>query len=506
MNENLKNGMKKAVAITYITIILGNLISLVYTPFMLSKLGKAEYGLFSLVNSIVAYIYLLDMGFGNAVIRYNSKYMVEKNEDGRKKINGMFLNLYVVLGLISLLIGTIVYFNLGRIMSKSLSLDEIIKTKQMFMVAIINIALSFPLGIFNSIITAHEKFVYIKLINLIRTILNPVIMISILLFGYRAFGMVIGSTVFNIMLGITNVIYCFKILHLKIKFGGFDKVLFKEIFKYSFFVFLSAIAYQIYWNTDQLILAVFVGAAPIAVYAVSTQFNTYFISLSNVLSSMFLPKLTKMVAVEENKKELMKLLTKVGRIQYYICSYIFVGFILVGKQFIVRWVGGGYSYCYAIAIVLMFPQIFSIIQSLFATMLEAMNKHRVKAYIYLTIAVVNVILSIILVKKYQGMGCAIATAIGMVINAVANNVYYKYVIKLDIKYFWVEITKLVIPSLITFALGLLTLGMFDLKSYISIFMFGILFTIIYFVVFWVLGFNKYEKGIFISALKMRRVR
>ena len=149
--------MKKAVIITYITIIIGNVISLMYTPFMLSKLGKAEYGLFSLVNSIVAYIYLLDLGFGNAVIRYNSKYMVEKNEDGRKKVNGMFLSLYLILGLISMIVGVIIYFNLGKIMSKSLSLDEINRTKQMFMVAIVNISLSFPLSIFNSIITAHEK-------------------------------------------------------------------------------------------------------------------------------------------------------------------------------------------------------------------------------------------------------------------------------------------------------------------------------------------------------------
>ena len=492
--------------IMYITIILGNVISLVYTPFMLSKLGKSEYGLFSLVNSIVAYIYLLDLGFGNAVIRYNSKYMIEKNEDGRKKVNGMFLSLYLILSLISMVIGTIIYFNLGKMMSKSLSVHEVMLTKRMFMVAIVNISLSFPLSIFNSIITAHEKFVYIKLLNLIRTIMNPAIMIMILLFGYRAFGMVIGSTIFNLLLGLVNVFYCFKILKLKIKLGAFDKVLFKQIFNYSFFVFLGAIAYQIYWNTDQFIIAMFVGAAPIAIYAVATQFNTYFISLSNVLSSMFLPKLTKMVTVEANKKDLMKLLIKVGRIQYYICSYIFVGFVLVGKQFIVRWVGNGYSYCYLIAIVLMFPQIFSIIQSLFATMLEAMNMHRVKAYIYLSVAILNVILSILLVKKYQGMGCAIGTAIGMIINAVANNFYYKYVIKLDIKAFWVQMLKLVIPTSISFIVGFFALKIFSLTSYGSILMFGVLFTIIYFVVFWVLAFNQYEKKIFTTALKSVKIR
>nr|MBK5235328.1 polysaccharide biosynthesis C-terminal domain-containing protein [Clostridium sp.] len=202
----------------------------------------------------------------------------------------------------------------------------------------------------------------------------------------------------------------------------------------------------------------------------------------------------------------MKLLIKVGRIQYYICSYIFVGFVLVGKQFIVRWVGSGYSYCYLIAIVLMFPQIFSIIQSLFATMLEAMNMHRVKAYIYLSVAILNVIISILLVRQYQGMGCAIGTAIGMVINAVANNFYYKYVIKLDIKSFWVQMLKLVIPTSITFIAGFFALRLFSLTSYGSILMFGVLFTIIFFIVFWLLGFNKFEKKIFISALKMRRIK
>ncbi|MFD1910468.1 hypothetical protein ACFSQ7_50625 [Paenibacillus rhizoplanae] len=61
----------------------------------MSTLGKSEYGLFALVNSIIAYIVLLDLGFGSAVIRFNAKYISENDSAGQRNINGMFLLLFL---------------------------------------------------------------------------------------------------------------------------------------------------------------------------------------------------------------------------------------------------------------------------------------------------------------------------------------------------------------------------------------------------------------------------
>ena len=49
-------------------------------------------------------------------------------------------------------------------------------------------------------------------------------------------------------------------------------------------------------------------------------------SFSNVISSMFLPKLTKITVVNSDKSELMKILIKISRIQFYIASFIFCSF------------------------------------------------------------------------------------------------------------------------------------------------------------------------------------
>ena len=158
----MNQSIKKATIISYITLIFGNLISLICTPFIISKLGSNEYGLFSLVNTIISYIYLLDMGMGNAIIRYNSKYIVDNDEEGLKNINGMFLSMYIVIGIIGIMVGAIAYSKLDILFGDGLNNVEINKLKIMFIVSIVNLAISFPLNVFNGIIIAHEKFVYNK--------------------------------------------------------------------------------------------------------------------------------------------------------------------------------------------------------------------------------------------------------------------------------------------------------------------------------------------------------
>ena len=65
--------LKAGVLLSYLTLALSNIIALVYTPFMLRLMGQSEYGLYSLVASVVAYLTILDFGFGNAIIRYTAK-------------------------------------------------------------------------------------------------------------------------------------------------------------------------------------------------------------------------------------------------------------------------------------------------------------------------------------------------------------------------------------------------------------------------------------------------
>jgi len=181
----MKSQLKTGAVLTYVTLLLGNAIALVYTPFMLRTLGQSEYGLFSLANAVVGYLTVLDFGFGSATIRYTAKYNAEGQIEKTQSMYGMFIFLYGFIGLITLVIGFILSFFAYNLFAKGLTVEEIKTVRVLLILATINLAVSFPFGVFTSIITAYEKFVFLKIVSLIRLIVNPVVYIPVLLLGYK---------------------------------------------------------------------------------------------------------------------------------------------------------------------------------------------------------------------------------------------------------------------------------------------------------------------------------
>ena len=149
------NQLKIGAVLSYISIFLTNIIALLYTPYLLRMLGQSEYGLYSLVASVIAYLTVLDLGFGNAIVRYTAKYRVENRQEEQYEMFGMFLILYIGIGVFALLIGLGLYFNVDTLFSSSMDYDEIRKIQIMMLLMTLNLAITFPFSLFGSIITAY---------------------------------------------------------------------------------------------------------------------------------------------------------------------------------------------------------------------------------------------------------------------------------------------------------------------------------------------------------------
>ena len=119
---DLKYSEVKAGAILgYATIAVNNVVGLLYTPFMLRMLGQTEFGLYSLVASVVGYLTILDLGFGNAIIRYCAKFRAENKLEEQYELFGMFFKLYCLIGLVALVGGIALYLNVDALFDKSMT-------------------------------------------------------------------------------------------------------------------------------------------------------------------------------------------------------------------------------------------------------------------------------------------------------------------------------------------------------------------------------------------------
>lgn len=77
------------------------------------------------------------------------------------------------------------------------------------------------MSIWGSIITAYERFVFPRILNIIGIVLNLVVMICLLYMGYKALALVVVQTIFNVLTLILNYIYCKKELSIKMYFRNF---------------------------------------------------------------------------------------------------------------------------------------------------------------------------------------------------------------------------------------------------------------------------------------------
>lgn len=323
-----RNQRKSGAILSYISIIINTLIQLVYTPLLIRMLGQSEYGLYSLVNSVIGYLSVLDLGFGNAIIVYTAKYRAKNDIEAEQKLHGMFKIVFYVIGTIAMLFGLILYFNVNLFFGKTMSDIELNKAKVMMLILTFNLGITFSFSIYSSIISAYEKFTYQKLIAIVSAIMKPLIMIPLLFMGLKSITMVIVITLVNVAVVLSNYYYCKNKLNIRIKYKGFDKVLFKTIFGYSIWIFLGVIVDKVNWSVDQFVLGAVSGTIAVSIYAIASTLNQLFLNLSTAISSVFLPKMSKLVSQHASSDELTNEFIKIGRIQYYIMFLACSGLIL----------------------------------------------------------------------------------------------------------------------------------------------------------------------------------
>ena len=489
------NQRKKGIVLSYVYMFVNILVTFLYTPFLISRLGKSEYGLYTLASSIIAYLSLLDLGLGNSMIRYVSKYKTLKKEKEEAQINGMFLLLYMFIGLISLIIGYIIIINSNLIFSEALTVGELKTAKLLLIILTINISINFPLSVFGSYVIASERFFFQKTLLIAKTILTPLIMLPLLLSGYKSIALVIVLSVLTLILSLSNLFLSITKLHMHIEISRKCFAYLKEIFGYSFFIFLAMIVDSIFNNTDQVLLGMYCGTTAVSIYAISSQIRTLYEQLSVSISGVFLPKVVRMVESGQSKKEISGLFLCISRIQMMVLFLVLSGFVIFGEPFITLWTDKSFLDAYYITLIIIIPASIPLTQNIAISVIQAENKHKFRSILYLIIAILNVVLSISLVKLYSGIGAAIGTSIALFLgNILIMNIYYYKVINLDIPGYWKNFIKLFIPVVLYAVVGYYVLGYIDINRWIKLFGCIAIYTVGFMAIVYIFFMNSEEKN------------
>ena len=190
--------------LSYSQMFLSILIGMLYTPVMIRLLGKSEYGLYNTVASTISMLSILSLGFSSSYIRFYSGYKVKHQLGAIARLNGLFMVIFTVIGLVALGCGLFLSYNLELVFSSGLTASEYRIARILMILLSFNLGLSFPMSVFTSIISAHERFVVLKLLGMLKTVAGPLVTLPLLFLGYGSIALV--SVALGVSL-VTDLIY-----------------------------------------------------------------------------------------------------------------------------------------------------------------------------------------------------------------------------------------------------------------------------------------------------------
>lgn len=477
------------------------IIGLLYVPLLLNEIGNSEYGLYQMVGSIIAYLSVAGTTLSSGITRYYCKFYAKGDTEGMDNTLGIAKRFYRIASPLILLAALVMGMVFRIVYQGSLSNHELNESVLMLAILAVNLLVTMQNTISNAVLSAHERFVLMNGILLGSAILQPILVIALVNIFPHAAAITAVQLLLNCVVWRLQAHYAKTRLGMCTKLRFLDRGLQKNLLLFSSSILLGVVADQIFWKTNQLVIAYFYSTATVAIYAVGSQIFNCYMSLGYAVSSVFLPKISSMY-YEKDYQGIDSLFRRVGRLAFYLLFLVLSGFALFGREFILLWAGDGYEDAYLIALIIMAPYTIDVMQNTGLTVLKVMNKYGVRAVLYVVSAIANIALSIILVQFLGAIGAAIATGLCVfVVSGLIMNWYYAKV-GLNIKVYWKEIIRLALP-LVFLMLVVASVKMFGRISIddwgtfaLNIFIYCVLFILVaYFA-----SMNRYEKELIRSGV------
>ncbi len=489
-----KSQVKIGAVLSYVLIVLNAVYGLIITPFIIRHLGSSSYGVYKTIAALTSSLIVVDLGLGGTIQRFTAKFIAEKEERQIPNFAAMGLLIAILLCVVLSLVSGCIYFFIDVIYENTFSTDQLVLAKSIFVVSTLTVIVHIIENIFNGLITGFNRFGFgngIKVILLITRVIATIVFLS---FSSDALGFVIVILLVNSFFVILEICYVRMRLGIKIKLEKWEPNLFFEAGKFTILMFLTSLVTQICTNLDNIVIGAIKGAEYVTVYSVGLLIFGMFSQLSCGVSGVMLPTVTNVLKEDDGEKRIIDVIIKTGRIQFLLLGAAIVGFIIIGQDFIKQWMGSGFEDVYIITLVLIIPAIFELCINVCLSILQAKNMLGFRTIALSVSALINAIITVILVKYWSYIGAAVGTAFSYVAcSLIAMNIYYSKKIHLPMMYIYKNIVSRIWVCILISGLALVVSSHFINGNWVSIIINILVFCFVYSISLLTFGLKKEEK-------------
>jgi O-antigen/teichoic acid export membrane protein len=411
-----KREIIKNVGSSWFALGMNVLVGIFLSPYILHRLGDTAFGLWILIFSVTGYYGLFDLGIRSSIVRYIARYSTSGEQQELRSLVNTALLAYTLIGAAAMMVTIAAMRYVDRLFQ--VPPDFLVSARWLLLIVGTSVSLGFPLAVFSGILEGLQRFYVLNSITVSTSLLRALLVVIALQHGGGLLTVALITVVFPLIAGVGNFLSTLRLLPLRFGLRYVKKSSLRQIASYSGTTFLIIVAGKLRFKTDALIVGTFVSAVAITYFTIGSRLVDYATETVSSLAQIFIPMSSQSQA-RGDIQGLRRILLLGNRASAFIIFPITVILTILGKSVIEAWVGSKYvAASYPVMLVLLYPTTLMLAQSSSGRTLWGLAKHRTWAWVALAEGAANLILSVILVRRYGIMGDAIGTAIPLVFSMI----------------------------------------------------------------------------------------
>ncbi len=389
------------------------LIGLFMLPFNVAYLGQAAYGLWFLAGSITVYFSMLDMGYGMANVRFAAHYRAKGDAEALNQIASTMFYVFTAMGVVAYLIAILLALNLATLFS--LTPAQAATGRSVVLIISAYVALGFPVGVFGGIVYGFQRTYLNGIVALITIITVAIVNVAVLKAGYGLVELVAATTTVRILSYIAYALNAYRVFPaLRIRLQSFRWNRLREVTGFSVFLFLIDLANKLNYSTDTIVIGIFMSTVAVALWAVAQRLIEIVQRVTDQLNSVLFPVVVDSSAVQDLDR-LRKILLQGTRLSLAMVIPLATGLALLSRSVVTTWVGTDFAGSIPVIHILSIAVALRVGNATSAMVLKGSGQHRLLALSNIVMAICNLLLSLLLVRRYGLAGVAVGTLLPLMV-------------------------------------------------------------------------------------------
>ena len=393
-----------------VVVALRLLSSFAFMPFLIGQFGLAGFGVYVLAASVTGYLGLFDFGVAPTVTKFAAAYAARREHDSLARLVSSAVAYYAAIGIVAAAV-LVLISQYGLWVFRLSAVDASLARTLLSLAAMLAL-FSWPLSVGSSLLAGLQRYDLSARIGALVVAANVAVTAAVLAGRLGPVALLAAVGIVNLCGALASCVLAWRVMGpVRVSVRLVDRAGLTAILGFSWTLFVVDLANLAGdQQTDRLVLGIFSGAMAVGVYEAAAKLATFVSILGAIPTAALIPAASSMDA--QSRTDSLRALYLRG--SKYTAAFVLpvtIGLMVLAEPLLRHWLGASFagtalSARVLVSVWLVFPNIAVALPILVGT-----GRTRFLLLFTVSHAILNVALTLALVRSFGVLGVVLGTAI-----------------------------------------------------------------------------------------------